>query len=206
MTRPVCFWLVVVAALVATLLGQLVGTGELLGADEAKNTDLYRFLPNHGNSVYNARGLLRQWPSGGPKELWRVEVGWGKTRSSRQADFAFTAAETDGKQWALCLDPSTGATRWKRLLLPKENHHFERGPVTSPVIDGDRVYFIPYAIFEDVWDMRCPIVCLKTDGTELWALTRHSGALRLRLRWWLATRSTLPPTTRSASCWWRWIR
>ena len=41
--------------------------------------------------------------------------------------------------------------------------------MTSPVVDGDRVYFIPYAIYEsDVWEMRCPIVCLKTDGTELW--------------------------------------
>ncbi|MBN1417935.1 MAG: PQQ-binding-like beta-propeller repeat protein, partial [Planctomycetes bacterium] len=32
-----------------------------------------------------------------------------------------------------------------------------------------RVYYIPYAIQgSDVWEMRCPIVCLKTDGTELW--------------------------------------
>jgi outer membrane protein assembly factor BamB len=138
-------------------------------AAEAGNTDLERFLPNHGNSVYQAKGLLRSWPPGGPKELWRVEVGWGKSAVVEARGLAFTAAETDNKQWALCLDPATGAIRWKRLLLPKPNRHFEKGPVTSPVIDGDRVYFIPYAIFgTDVWETRCPIICLKTDGTELW--------------------------------------
>jgi len=138
-------------------------------AGEAKNTDLTRFLPNHGNSVYNAAGLPRQWPSSGPKELWRVEIGWGKSAVVEANGLAFTATETDKKQWALCLDPLTGAARWKHLLHPKENRHFTKGPVTSPVVDGDRVYFIAYAIEgKDVWEMRCPIVCLKMDGTELW--------------------------------------
>jgi outer membrane protein assembly factor BamB len=113
--------------------------------------------------------LLRQWPPEGPKEWWRVEVGYGKSAVVEANGLAFTAAETDDKQWAICLDPATGATRWKHLLLAKPNRHFEWGPTTSPVIDGDRVYFIPYDIYQkDVWEMRCPIVCLKTDGTELW--------------------------------------
>jgi outer membrane protein assembly factor BamB len=139
------------------------------GGAEPQGSDLLRFLPHEGNSVYNATGLLRQWPPEGPKELWRVEVGYGKSAVVEANGQAFTAAETDEKQWAICLDPATGATRWKHLLLAKPNRHFEWGPTTSPVVDGDRVYFIPYDIYQkDVWEMRCPIVCLKTDGTELW--------------------------------------
>ena len=138
-------------------------------AAEAENTDLTRFLPNHGNSVFNAANLLREWPAGGPEKLWRVEIGWGKTAVVEANGLAFTATQTDKKQWALCLDPLTGQTRWKTLLFDKENRHFVKGPVTSPVIDGDRIYFIPYAIYKkDVWEMRCPIICLKSDGTELW--------------------------------------
>ncbi len=138
-------------------------------ADEAGNTDLKRFIPNHGNTVYNAKGLLREWPPEGPKELWRVEIGWGKSAVVEANGLAFTAAETDDKQWAVCLDPRNGDTRWKHLLFPEKNRHSTFGPVTSPVIDGDRVYFIPYAKYKnDVWEMRCPIVCTKTDGTELW--------------------------------------
>lgn len=158
------------AALAAAILAAPPGGAHAPAqAGEAQSTDLPRFLPNHGNSVYEAKGLLRAWPPEGPKELWRVEVGLGKSAVVEAGGLAFTAAETDEKQWALCLDPRTGATRWKRLLLAKPNRHFEWGPVTSPVIDGDRAYFIPYANHEgDVWEMRCPIVCLKTDGTELW--------------------------------------
>jgi len=137
-------------------------------AQQAENRDLERFLPNHGNSVYQASGLLRRWPEGGPKLLWTTVVGWGKSAVVEARGAAYTATETDEKQWAVCLDPLTGDIRWKRLLLPLPNRHFVKGPVTSPVIDGDRIYFIPYAIASDVWDMRCPIVCLKADGTELW--------------------------------------
>lgn len=154
-----------------TALGMLifVGTSTTAHAVEARNTDLQRFLPNDGNSVFNAAGLLRKWPSDGPKELWRTEIGWGKTAVVEADGRAYTATETDNKQWALCLDPLTGRTLWKILLFDKENRHFAKGPVTSPIIDGDRIYFIPYAIYKkDVWEMRCPIVCLKSDGTELW--------------------------------------
>lgn len=155
-----------IAALWVFLFG---GTSSIVHAFEARNMDLERFLPNHGNSVFNATGLLRKWPSEGPKELWRVEIGWGKTAVVEAGGRAFTATETDNKQWALCIDPPTGETQWKTLLFPKENRHVVKGPVTSPVVDGDRIYFIPYAIYnKDVWEMRCPIVCLKSDGTELW--------------------------------------
>jgi outer membrane protein assembly factor BamB len=157
------------SARTCALIAGLLAAGSLALAGEAASADLPRFLPNEGNCVYPAKGLIRQWPAGGPKELWRVEVGWGKSAVVEVGGVAYTAGETDDKQWGLALDPATGATRWKKLLLDKPNRHFEKGPVTSPVVDGDRVYFIPYTIFEkDVWESRAPIVCLKTDGSELW--------------------------------------
>ena len=169
MIRTARFWIDVVG--LAATLWTVSPVHPLPAADAAEgdNEDLERFIPNHGNTVYECKGLLRRWPAEGPKELWRVEIGWGKSAVVEAGGLAFTAAEIDDKQWAVCLDPATGATRWKHLLLPKKNRHFAWGPVTSPLIDGDRVYFIPYAVDgKDVWEMRCPIVCLKTDGTELW--------------------------------------
>lgn len=146
-------------------------------AGPAQGADLQRFLPNDGNSVYQAFGLLGQWPVGGPKELWRVEIGAGKSAVVEAGGQAYAATETDNKQWAICLDPLTGTTKWKRLLFPKENRHFAKGPVTSPVVDGDRIYFIPYATYgRDVWEMRCPVVCIKADGTELWRLDKDVWA------------------------------
>lgn len=51
-------------------------------AAAARSTDLPRFLPNDGNSVYNVAGLLRQWPAEGPRLLWQKEIGWGKSAST----------------------------------------------------------------------------------------------------------------------------
>ncbi|NQU25925.1 MAG: PQQ-binding-like beta-propeller repeat protein [Candidatus Nealsonbacteria bacterium] len=176
MIRSARFWISVVG--LAAMLWTISPVHPLAAdAADGGNEDLERFIPNHGNTVYQCKGLLRRWPADGPKELWRVEIGWGKSAVVEAGGLAFTATETDDQQWAVCLDPSTGATRWKHLLLPKKNRHFAWGPVTSPLIDGDRVYFIPYAIDgKDVWEMRCPIVCMKTDGTELWRVDQKVWA------------------------------
>lgn len=138
-------------------------------AQVSDNGDLLRFLPNNGNSVYQARGLPRSWPPAGPKKLWTAEIGWGKGAVVESQGRAFTVTEIDDQQHAICLDAHTGKTLWTHLLYPKNCRHFAWGPGTSPVIDGERIYFIPYAIFEnDVWEMRCPIVCLDMEGKELW--------------------------------------
>ncbi|MFW6171028.1 MAG: PQQ-binding-like beta-propeller repeat protein [Planctomycetota bacterium] len=138
-------------------------------ADQPSRSDLHRFLPNGGNSVYEVDGLLRSWPGRKPEELWRAEIGWGKSAVVEANGRAFTATETDEKQWAVCLDPETGRVLWKKLLFPEPNRHFAWGPSTSPIIDGNRVYFIPYATFEDdVWEMRCPVFCFTMDGEEIW--------------------------------------
>ena len=93
-------------------------------AAESPSGDLLRFLPNDGNTVYTTGDLLREWPEGGPKELWNVEIGHGKSAVSEASGLAFTATETDEKQYAIALDPQTGATKWKTLLLAKKNRHF----------------------------------------------------------------------------------
>jgi outer membrane protein assembly factor BamB len=77
-------------------------------------------------------------------------------------------AQIDDKQYGICLDPLTGKLLWKSLLLPKPNTHFQGGPVASPVVDGDRVFFIPYDNEKNPFKPHCPVVCVKNDGTELW--------------------------------------
>jgi outer membrane protein assembly factor BamB len=145
-------------------MAALITSASLLTAQ-----DLERFLPAHGNSVYDVTGLLRDWPADGPKELWRAEIGWGKSAVVEARGRAFTATETDDKQYALCLDPLNGEVEWKTLIYPDKNRHFTKGPVTSPVVDEGRVYYIPYGIKTDVWDMCCPIICLNAaDGSEIW--------------------------------------
>lgn len=129
----------------------------------AENTDLERFIPIDGNNVYNAVGLLRTWPEGGPRELWRVDVGKGKSTVVEADGRAFTAATVDGTQWAICLDPLTGKTLWKAVLADDQGR---AKPIASPVIDGDRVYFVPHRPGQE---QGLTVVCLQAkDGKEIW--------------------------------------
>ncbi|MGD0412196.1 MAG: PQQ-binding-like beta-propeller repeat protein [Verrucomicrobiota bacterium] len=151
-------------------LGALILLAAASGA-RAADSGYVRLLPNDGNNVYPATGLLRQWPAPGPKELWRATIGDGKTAVIVAGGRAFTSTQTDGKQWALCLDPATGRTLWKTMLATNENHHQVVGPVTTPVVDGDRVYFIPYeSINGDFYKIVCPVFCLRAgDGSVVWS-------------------------------------
>ncbi|MEI8376723.1 MAG: PQQ-binding-like beta-propeller repeat protein [Planctomycetota bacterium] len=132
--------------------------------------DYVRLFPNDGNCVYPAQGLLHRWPNGGPRELWRFRIGEGKAAIVEAGGRAFTGYQADGKQWAACLDPSTGRILWTRMLIAKENHHGVEGMVSTPIIDGNHVYFIPYDSNKgNLWDPHCPIFCLNaSDGAVIW--------------------------------------
>ena len=135
---------------------------------KAENTDLPRLMPLDNNHVYNAKGLLRAWPKDGPKELWRMEVGEGKSAVTEANGRAFTAAQFDGKQWALCLNPATGATIWKHEIYPKAASDVVKGPIVTPLVDGNRVYFIATANASP-YDPISPVYCLNAeDGAEIW--------------------------------------
>ena len=131
---------------------------------QAKNTDLPRFIPSDGNKVFNANGLLRRWPAEGPRELWRVAVGQGKSAVVEARGRAFTLALEEQRQVAICLDPATGKTLWKTQLAGSEVGATEI--VASPLVDGDRVYCVPARSGQEEG---LTVVCLRaSDGSEVW--------------------------------------
>jgi len=134
-----------------------------------------RLLPENGNCVYTNTGLFRSWPASGPRELWRLKIGDGKAAVIEADGRAFTAYQENGWQWAACLEPATGKILWKRPLIERENHHHAVGPVTSPIVDNDRVYFIPYDSWQsNYWYPQCPVFCLRVkDGSEVWHETTN---------------------------------
>jgi outer membrane protein assembly factor BamB len=143
-----------------------------LAAPGVRAADLRtRFLPNDGNNVYPATRLLRRWAAGGPREVWRVDIGSGKSAIVTDDDRIYTLTQTDKQQFAICLDAATGQTLWKKLILPKDNHHVVTGPVNAPLLDDGRLYVFPYDNLKgDMWEPRCPCLCLRAaDGNVLWS-------------------------------------
>jgi len=91
-------------------------------------------------------------------------VGQGKSAVVEAAGRAFTAALGEKKQWAVCLEAATGNTLWRKPLDADDVRATEI--VASPVIDGDRVYFVPARSGQEEG---LTVVCLKAgDGSEVW--------------------------------------
>ena len=123
--------------------------------------------------MFNAAGLLRTWPKDGPRELWRLKTGPSIGVTVESGGRAFATGQIDGKQWAYGLEAKTGKIIWKTELGPEfmvPGHWW--GNVASPVVDEDRVYYIPYRRAGDPRTQGgeiCPLVCLRvSDGKELW--------------------------------------
>jgi len=94
------------------------------------------------DSICRERGLLRQWPEGGPKHLWTLE-GLGKGYSSVAiADGRiFTMGDrpgSDGKaaQFIIALD----LVRRSELWATRVGAAFNDGPRSTPTVVGDLVY------------------------------------------------------------------
>ena len=177
---------------------------------EAKsvNTDLPRLMPLDNNHVYDGK-LARTWPAGGPKELWRQSIGvegvmataveaGGKTFVMGGESVETPTADGKGvstlyTQYAYCFNAADGTPLWK---IPVGKGKPNYGTASSPIVDGDRVYFFPMgataclnvADGSDVWrsdvyrtpTFPSPILLgdvLYIPGQSLWAVNKMDGTL-----------------------------
>ena len=121
-------WHLVVVGLVAAVgMGPWSGRARRRRAPRPRTATWSDFFPTTATRSTRPRACCARGRPRARRSCGRSEIGWGKSAVVEAGGLAFTAAEIDDKQWAVCLDPATGATRWKHLLLPEENRHFARG-------------------------------------------------------------------------------
>ena len=86
-------------------------------------------------------GLNWSWPTDGPKVVWKAAVGIGFSSFSVADGRAYTLGNSNDIDTVFCLNADTGTEIWKHsypsLRDPKA---FEGGPLSTPTVDGDRVY------------------------------------------------------------------
>jgi outer membrane protein assembly factor BamB len=96
--------------------------------------------PAQNGSTPESIGTL---PVGGPRELWRVQLGTGLSSVTVADGRAFTAGFKDGKEVLYCLSPANGRVLWTHAWAAKIGAYlFEGGPRATPTVDGDRVYML----------------------------------------------------------------
>ncbi len=112
----------------------------------------------------NETGLLKQWPSDGPKLAWHYQnAGSGFSSIVTVADRAYTLGTHKNFTVALCLNLDTGKLLWKTKLGRLGNSqdydiNWGAGPRSTPTISEGKVYALT--------DLGT-IACLKAENGEL---------------------------------------
>lgn len=117
--------------------------------------------------IADATGLAESWPESGPKELWKRDLGEGYSSVLVDGGRLYTMYRSadDAKEVVIALDAGSGDTLWeyKYDAAPAEGHadQFGRGPRSTPLIVGDRIYTIGVS-----GKMHC---LNKHDGKPYWS-------------------------------------
>jgi outer membrane protein assembly factor BamB len=119
--------------------------------------------PNR-NDVSGEKGLLREWPDGGPPQLWtNRNCGLGYSGFAVVGDRLYTMGLEDGEQFVLCLNGIDGSEVWRVSIGDNFVNNWGDGPRSTPTVDGDSVF----ALAADG-----TLTCLKADGGEVIWTTR----------------------------------
>lgn len=86
-------------------------------------------------------GLLKEWPTGGPKRLWLNEdVGMGYAGYSIAESRLFTMGLRGEQEYLIAVDANTGKQLWAAPAGAKYSNGWGDGPRMTPTLDGERVY------------------------------------------------------------------
>ena len=91
-----------------------------------------------GRDGYATEKLLRAWPSGGPRMLWKTGLGPAFSQIAVARGKAFTGFSAADTEYVGAFDAGTGKEVWRRALGPTfVQEEFGNGPRSTPtVVDG----------------------------------------------------------------------
>ena len=93
------------------------------------------------DGVSAERGLLKQWPTGGPALAWQAKgAGEGYSSFAVANGRLITLGARSGTESVVAFDVATGKRLWERANGRRYNNDRGDGPRGTPTIDGDRVY------------------------------------------------------------------
>lgn len=140
----------------------LPGLVALVLTRDIRADDWPQLLGPARTGVSSERGLLTQWPEGGPAGVWRVPGGVGMSGVVVVADRALTLVQREGRQWAVCLAVDTGKELWRTDLAAAYRNQMGDGPRSTPTVAGDQLFALTG---------QGTLAALKLqDGSALWAV------------------------------------
>jgi outer membrane protein assembly factor BamB len=99
----------------------------------------WRGLKRDGISV--ERGLLKDWPAGGPPVAWRATgAGTGYSSFSAAHGRLYTLGARGNAEYLMAYDAATGKKVWEIPHGRRFGNDRGDGPRSTPTVDGDRLY------------------------------------------------------------------
>ena len=138
----------------------LLGCSVVAFAQEATpTTNWSQFRGPNRDGVSLEKGLLKEWPKGGPELLWKTEaMGDGFSSVSVVGERIFTMGDLNGSSHLSAVDRATGKSLWQTKIGKAGGNY--AGTRCTPTVDEDRVYGLGQ--FGD-------LVCLNVaTGEEIW--------------------------------------
>ncbi|HLY75818.1 MAG TPA: PQQ-binding-like beta-propeller repeat protein [Planctomycetota bacterium] len=134
---------VVSSLLVAATLGAL-GNRAMASPPDG---DWPHWAGPRGDCTSEEKGLLREWPSEGPKVLWRIPVAAGSNHPSVAGDdLCYAQLEDNQKMETIkCVDANSGKEKWSHSYEVPPIWHVgwgELGVRATPTLTKDHVYTI----------------------------------------------------------------
>ena len=112
----------------------------------AQAADWPQWRGPNSDGVSTETGWSAQWDAGGPKQLFKLNVGIGCSSVVVSKGRLFTMGNTNNTDTVWCLDAATGKEIWKQSYpCPLDPNMFEGGPGSTPTADGDRVFTLSRA-------------------------------------------------------------
>lgn len=113
------------------------------------------------NGLSKDTGLLKQWPSSGPRQAWAIsDLGEGYGSLAIKGDRIFVQGTRGEASAVFCLNRADGKTVWSAALGPKVNEGKGNGPRSTPTVDNDRIY-----VLTENGDLAC---LNARDGSPVW--------------------------------------
>ena len=138
--------------------------------------DWPQWMGPHRDNVWRESGIIKKFPTGGPKVLWRTLISGGYAGPAVAdgrvfiTDYVtiddvkvdnFDRKEFTGQERIQCLDEATGHVLWAHEYPVKYTISYPAGPRCTPNVEKNRVYML---------GAEGNLVCLNTaDGKVIWA-------------------------------------
>ena len=95
------------------------------------------------SGISKETGWSGAWPAGGPKVLWRANVGTGYSSFAVAGGRAYTMGNQGNQDSVYCFDAATGKEIWKHTYpCPLDPRFHDGGCNATPTVDGGLVYTI----------------------------------------------------------------